>query len=240
MPEESRDTRRGIQNVQQRVSNIPSRETVGERHLRGGKWGPKAANDAEIIQAANDEYAYAAAIAVEEAGEAAEQSRIMDAIRERGRRMLLKKALGKKAVLSRQSIRWSIGIAINAYILQIFFAVGALIGFGLQGLVYGAIGTLHNGGLVGKALEKVAGFISNFLPFEPVGLLFLGLGILLSLVVLIGYLIYFYFLDITILQSSVMVGITVVCFAFNIAPGLNLLPWLLLWVIYMSLFSSSE
>ena len=66
-------------------------------------------------------------------------------------------------------------------------AQGALVGLGLHGLIIGAVDTLNKGGLIGKALAKVAGFIGDFLPFEPLGLLFLGLGFMLSLFVAISY-----------------------------------------------------
>ncbi len=232
---ETRDTNRGIQNVQQRVSDIPSRETVGERHLRGGKWGDKTANDTKIIQAANDEYAYAVAIAVEEESvNEATQSRIQHAIREKGKKMLLKKALGKKTLLARQSIKATLWLAFMAYLLQVLFAIGALVGFGAHAMAL--YFTKEN--VVGQILGLLID--AKDLPFEGLGYAFWGLGVILSLMVLIGYLIFFRILGITILQSSTMMLITIVCFAFNISPGLNIFPWLLFWVIYMSLSSASE
>ncbi len=225
MPEESRDTRRGIQNVQQRVSDIPSRETVGERHLRGGKWGPKAANDAEVIQAANDEYAYAIAVAEIEEQETQQQSRIQHAIREKAKKMLLKNALVKKTLLARLSIRSTLWYVFIAYLLQVVFAVGALVGLGIMGLA---------------SSNVVTKFIASLTPLEPLGLMCLGLGVMLSLVVLIGYLIFFRFLGISILQNSILFSVTIVCFFGSFAPGASLFPWLVCWVIYISLSSSVE
>ncbi|QQR64720.1 hypothetical protein IPH92_04125 [Candidatus Kaiserbacteria bacterium] len=236
MPEESRDTRRGIQNVQGRVSRIPSRETVGERHLRGGKWSPEAANDAGAIQAANDD-AYAAenAMMIAEAQESANQSRIQQAIKEKGKKMLLKKLASEKTLLARTSIRSTLWYALIAYVLQIFFAVGAMLGFGGHAVVL----YLRHETIVGRVFGVLIDF-QNILPFEGLGYVFWGLGIVLSLALLIGYNLFFFFIGISVLRSSTMFLIMVVCFAFNIIPFINILPWLLLWVIYMSLFSSRE
>ncbi len=237
MPEESRDTRRGIQNVQQRVSGIPSRETVGDRHLRGGKWGPKAANDAEIIQAANDAYAYAAALAVEEDNEreTQQQSHIQQAIQAKAKKVLLKKTLTKKTFVSRQFLRATWGFAFGASMLQIVFAIGAALGFG--GHVF-ALYARHET-IIGRLLGVVIDF-QNYLPFEPIGYVFWGMGLVLSCVFLFGYLFFFPFIGVSILHSSTTPLITCVCFALNIVPFINIIPWLLIWFIYMSLFSSIE
>lgn len=237
MPEESRDTRRGIQNVQQRISNIPSRETVGEHHLRGGKWGDKAANDAEAIQAANDEYAYADALALEEENEREkqQQSLVQHAIKEKAEKMLLKKLVLQKTLVSRSALRATLWYALIAYALQVFFAIGAMVGFGAHAMVL----NFKNENIVGKILGFFVDF-ENALPFEGLGYIFWGLGIILSLALLVGYLIFFRFIGISVLQNSVMFFIMVVCFAFNITPFINIFPWLLLWIIYMSLFSTSK
>ncbi len=237
MPEESRDTRRGIQNVQQRVSNIPSRETVGERHLRGGKWGneeKRVREEEKIAKTQEQEIAIANAVMIAEAEESTNQSRIQHALRKKGEEMLLKKVLGKKTLLARSSIRATLWFALTAYAFQILFAIGAMIGFGSQAIAM----VLAEETIIGKAFDFIIG-VDN-LPFEYIGYGFLGLGILLSLIVLLGYLLFFRFIGVSILQSSTMLLITVVCFTLNITPFINILPWLLMWVIYMSLFSSSE
>jgi hypothetical protein len=233
-----RDEKRGIQNVQQRISDIPSRETVGARHLRGGKWQPEAANDAAVIQAANDEQAYFAAAAVaqaEEEEESVAQEQLQRTLIEKSKKLLVKKTLGRKTLISRQAIRYSLGIAGTAYLFQLLFAVGAILGFGAQGL---ALYTRHETTL-GRFLGIVFEY-QNYLPFEGLGYIFWGLGLLLSLAMFIGYLFFFLSLGITILQSSIMVAITALCFTLNIIPFFNIFPWLLIWVIYMSLFSSSD
>lgn len=236
---ETRDTRRGIQNVQQRVSDIPSRETVGERHLRGGKWGSDESHTrkaAEEAAAQEQQIAVASAVMLAEMEnqEVQQQSHIRHAMQEKAKKMLLKKALGKKTLLARQSIRATLWLAFMAYLLQVLFAIGSLVGFGAHAMAL--YFTKEN--IVGQILGLLVS--AKDLPFEGIGYAFWGLGVVLSLIVLLGYLIFFRALGITILQSSTMLLITVVCFTFNISPGLNILPWLLLWVIYMSLSSASE
>ena len=235
---ETRDTRRGIQNVQERVSSIPSRETVGERHLRGGKWGGDETRTREIEKVAlqeEQEAAMAQAEMIAEAEESRNQSLVQHAIKEKAEKMLLKKLALQKTFVSRSALRATLWYALIAYAFQVFFAIGAMVGFGAHAMVL----NFKNENVVGKILGFFVDF-ENELPCKGLGYIFWGLGIILSLALLVGYLIFFRFIGISVLQNSVMFFIMVVCFAFNITPFINIFPWLLLWVIYMSLFSTSK
>lgn len=237
----STDTERGIQNVQKRVAELPSRQNIGDRY-KGMGWN-KTANDEAVQQAANDELIQQAEneeavtlayIAEEEAVQQqeleAEQFRIQQ-IKERG--SALKTALEAKDMVTRGTLlTTSLWVACTAYMFQLPFAVFSLAAFIIHGKLLETRDTTWYGKLLGLVVD-----FPNKLPFELIGYLCWGVVFVITFGVFFSYIFSFQSRGISIVSSGgIAIFVTAVCLGLNIFPGTNIFPFLLVWVIYMCVF----
>ena len=145
---------------------------------------------------------------------------------------LISRARGGASFASKTAVRNTLWVAIIAYLWQFLFAIGALVGFG----IHGGILYVRHETLVGNVLGWFADF-EKLSPFEGLGYAFWGLGFLLVSVQFICFFVFFRAVGYNPVGSSVAFLVTAVCFALSIFPVTNLFPWLILWIIFVMLFS---
>ena len=231
------DAQRGIQNAHERVAKLPSRTPVGDRFLdekynrqNGGVSEEERASEIEQEEMRMEQERRA------EEEEQARRQRIIQAkqmLHEQGKKLAIKHALKGRRLGTKNAMRFVLGIALTAYVWQLLFAIGALLGFGIHAQV---LYIRHE-----TALGKLVGLIAEFqtwLPFEDIGYGFWGLGLIIIMVEFICFYAFFRFLGYNPMKTSISLCVTAVCLAFSIFPITNIFPWLVLWVIYISLFSS--
>ncbi len=236
------DERRGIQNTYERVSELPTRTSTGDRILREKYARVTGADESEAVRE-QEEYLREVerqeeAFAEEEAhARAVEQMQAQIEIA----RQLLKHARGGASFAKKNlkiatriaSLLWiSFWVAIIAYLWQLLFAIGALVGFG----IHGGILYVRHETLVGKVLGWFADF-EKLSPFEGLGYVFWGLGFLLVTLQFIYFFILLRVCGYKPFGSSTMFLVTAVCLGFSIFPATNLFPWLILWIFSVMLFS---
>ncbi len=231
------DERRGIQNTYERVSELPTRTSTGDRILRKKYAHDTEADESEAIRE-QEEYLREVerqeeAFAEEEAhAKAVEQVRAKQAIQTQVTYQLLSRARGGASFASKTAVRNTLWVAIIAYLWQFLFAIGALVGFG----IHGGILYVRHETLAGKVLGWFADF-EKLSPFEGLGYAFWGLGFLLVSVQFICFFVFFRAAGYNPIGSSVAFLVTAVCLGLSIFPATNLFPWLILWIIFVMLFS---
>lgn len=231
------DERRGIANTYERVSELPTRTTVGDRILREKYAHNTEADESEAIRE-QEEYLHEIerqeeALAEEEAhAKAVEQVMAKQAIQTEVAHRLLSRARGGASFASKTAVRNTLWVAIIAYLWQFLFAIGALVGFG----IHGGILYVRHETLAGKVLGWFAEF-EKLSPFEGLGYAFWGLGFLLVTIQFISFFVFFRTVGYNPVGTSVAFLVTAVCLGFSIFPVTNLFPWLILWIIFVMLFS---
>lgn len=242
-----KDKDRGIQNVnlvQDRVAALPGRTTVGD-HYKGMGWDKaandeaitEATNDAIIAEAVNDEIAYLTYVAEED--EAEQEMILANRIREE-QQVAEKKAIAKKVSKAslasrRRFVGMSLGVAGTAYMFQLPLALLSLVAFYFHAKAIETKETTWYG--------KVLGVFWDFpskLPFEMIAMGCWAIILIITIAVFITYLFIFKTLRISVFSSTTAILVTACCFALNIFPVTNILPFLLVWVIYMSFMGESE
>ena len=225
----SRDENRGIQNIQKRVARLPTRTPVGDRY-KGMGWD-KAANDAKVMEAANDAQ-FTQTVAKEELE--AEQLR---AVQTSVAKKTLSAKLAKQSVASRgMLLGTSLGVAGVAYVFQFTFALFSLISLYIHAKLLETQETTW----YGKMLGLVVDFPSK-LPFKIIGMACWGIVFAITIIVFINYVFFFQLRGISVLKGgATSLLITATCLALNILPVTNIFPFLLIWVIYMCLLGGRK
>jgi hypothetical protein len=133
-----------------------------------------------------------------------------------------------KVAARRFGALWLVGGVTLAYLAQAFFGLLSLGAIATQA-------TLGNSTVV-QAFLKVASFFSGSnltAPFEALGMLFYVISFFIATLTFIILSVYYSLMDESFGSDSGSLGIAFVCFACSLMPILNILPWLLGWVIYM-------
>ncbi len=159
--------------------------------------------------------------------------------KEKARMMLLSKIEKTKLLASRSVAKSGIAIAISIFIFVLPLAIISAIGFGLHGKVGQFTEGLGKIWGVGWLLQWGAGLVTKVLPFELVGWAAWGIAVIILLPSFLGYFIWFTFLQLNPIGSQLAFIVTCVCILGSICPFINIFPWIVLWVIYMSFFAPS-
>lgn len=123
----------------------------------------------------------------------------------------------------------------TAYLFQLVFGVISLIGFGL----FAAINYLKEETWYGKVISWFVN-LNNFVPADKLGLVFWGLATLVAVGVFVSCLIVFYLTSVDPFPTFFSFFIASLVLAFSMIPVLNLLPSLLLWVLYVRVRSTAS
>lgn len=226
------DERRGIQNAQKRVEQLPSRTNVGD-YYKGMGWN-KAANDELIQQAINEEAVTLAYVAEEEAIQQQELEAEQFRIRQmREARKALKEKRHKLDSLHRTELLFtSLGVVSIAYLFQLAFAVLSLVALFIHGKLLETKETTWYGKLLGIVID-----FPSRLPFELIGMACWAVVLAITFGVFFNYVFYFQARKISIIRGGgATILVTAVCLGLNIFPVTNIFPFLLIWVIYMCVF----
>ncbi len=226
-PEERNEN---TQELPENVASLPSRQTTGERFLENRHDDDDSVNENEFYESEDEinTTPYRQTLADEA------RSMAIGRATHAYKKKLATKKVSTARVLTKTALRFTISILILGYLLQLLFALIALLGFGFHGgLVYAKEQTI-----LGKAIGIFWDF-EKTLPFERVGLAFWGLGVLLTFAFFIVYLFLFRIFGIDPFRTALAFFLCAALLALNLFPITNLFPWLLLWVCYV-LFSKQE
>lgn len=133
--------------------------------------------------------------------------------------------------------RWmGIGVAATAFSIQFLFGMISLVAFGIKYVVEATA----LGRLAAWVAEKLSGVISIFTSFadivSPTNLAYAAWAIatIIAVGIFFGFLLWYHLTGIRVFHSTLSILITALCFALSILPVTNLLPWLVIWVIYIN------
>lgn len=125
---------------------------------------------------------------------------------------------------------WLFGIALTICAFQFVFAVLSVIGIGL----WATINNLVTENIIGKTVQFVVGLfgtkVENLLPIDTFALTLWAIATFIGLMGFIGFMLFFRFMQIDLLKSTLTSLILFFCLALTITPIANIFPWLFLWV----------
>lgn len=157
-------------------------------------------------------------------------------------KMNMRGRLTGKAVRKLAKSPWmGVGVATTAYFWQFICGIISIIALSAQSEVSNFFGS----STLGKAVKWATSFfvdIESLFPIGAVGWVFWGISTLIAISIFIIFFLYFYITGTRVLHSTMATIITIGCLTFSLIPILNLGPWLVLWILYVStssLFSSS-
>lgn len=249
------DERRGIQGAkrrgpEERLESARSSQTVQGRYL-GGREGlvrekkqkQEAGQEENRALVLDEEAQQQAMLKAQQVINKAQLSSLLvqkkiNAQKEAAK-ILLEKAKKTKLLASRSVAKSGIAIACSIFMFAFPLAVLSAIGFALHGEVRGFEEGLGKMALVGGVLKWVVGLVTQFLPFELVGYVAWAGVIILLLPAFFGYFIWFAILQLNPIGSQFAFLITSVCILLSMCPIINIFPWIVVWVIYMSFFAPS-
>ncbi|MCF7816065.1 MAG: hypothetical protein K9M10_02465 [Candidatus Pacebacteria bacterium] len=227
--EDSRNTTGGIRNAQMRFGDRARSHLTSERlrsarpSLRDGR---ESANGASRFRGTSSE----------EAPSPSRKGSFAKHLVERAR--MQKGGLAKPRKITSFSKWMGIGVACTSYTWQFIFGVLSLTPFVLVS-IYEDFSTST---ITGKVLNWFVDLSTPF-PAQEIGILFWGVTSLIAIVTFLGFWIWYKFLGNDPFATGMSTGITLLVIALSLIPVTNLLPSLILWVVYMnfqSLFSSEQ
>jgi hypothetical protein len=122
------------------------------------------------------------------------------------------------------------------YIFQLLCGLFSLVGFGLHAYIE----TARDGNLLEQAAYQIIDFVVNLeetAPAEAIGLIFWGMTTFYSVIIFILFQGWFQIIGINPFSTTISFIVTVVCLSLSLLPVTNLFPWMILWVLYMSISS---
>ncbi len=146
----------------------------------------------------------------------------------------------KKIAVSAKGVKGLVGWGMiapvgTAYLFQLVFGIVSLIGFGL----FAAINYLKSETWYGKVISWFVN-LNNFVPADKLGLVFWGLATLVAVGVFVSCLIVFYLTSVDPFPTFFSFFVASLVLACSMIPVLNLLPSLLLWVLYVRVRSTAS
>ncbi len=147
------------------------------------------------------------------------------------------KSLKKIKGLAGWTIFWPV---LWASVAQIVCGVVSLIGFGLHSIFL----SFKTESWWGVFTNWIVDMVTSFIKLEDFGWVFYVLATMIAMGIFIACTIVFYMRGVNAFDSTISFLIASFCLAFSMLPVLNLIPSLLIWVIYVntrstaSLFSS--
>lgn len=233
------DERRGIQNAHERASQLPTRTPVGERFLRE-KYEREESKvnlererveqetllDQNRLESAQAEATYTKYVQTQQARRL---------VQENANRLLQKKLLSRINPASKNILRTGISLMVFAYMWQFIFALGTLVGFAMHGHVL----YLRHETIGGKILGFVVDF-QNWLPFEALGYAFFALTLLIVIITFIPAYACLQLFGYKPIGSMVAFFVTATLLGLSIFPVTNLFPWLIIWFVFIGMFSKSR
>lgn len=137
------------------------------------------------------------------------------------------KNVAQRMLLKRMAI-WLYAVSIKICMWQFVFGAIAAVGFAMHALVAGW--------QEGSTLGKIVGFfvdVQKYFPGQYIGYGFWALALIVGLCGFIGFMIFFYLLQIDLMRTTLTTFVLAVCLALTILPFTNIFPWLLFWVWYV-------
>ncbi len=150
-------------------------------------------------------------------------------------------SLATKGVMSRFGTTMSISASIVSYQLQFLFALLALVFLGASAVV----SSVYDVAVIGTVLKAVTKLISVFVDLEKYApllsfaFIFWGLSAIVAFCTYFAHCLLFSQLEREIaFGSAPMMGCAALTFALALVPILNILPWIQMWVVLITVRSS--